>query len=86
MIDIFLSVTSSMHIDTLNINLLQNYSNKTERVWYTLVHIASRVGFYYNYSNNIAVVQNLACHVERSETSRICLLPSPCAGSFLPSG
>ena len=38
------------------------------------------------FSNNIAIVQNLACHVERSETSRICLLPSPCAGSFLPSG
>ena len=39
MIDIFLSITSSMHIDTLNINLLQNYSNKTEWVgtlWYIL--------------------------------------------------
>ena len=43
--------------------------------------------------NNIAVVPSIVCHVEtkfaarrgqrqRSETSRKCLLPSHCAGSF----
>ena len=34
------------------------------------------------FGNNIDVVQSIVCHVERSETSRKRLLPSPCTRFF----
>ena len=46
MIDIFFIVAWGMYIDIQNITPLQNYIDKIERDWYTLVHIASRVYFF----------------------------------------